>query len=108
IYLHDTPEQQFFAKDQRAFSHGCIRVQNAEKLAAMLLKNDGNAKDIPAVHYDVVHSKKHSFILNKRVPIMITYVTCEMKEGVLVKYDDIYNLDKSLELAFNYEIAATR
>ena len=38
IYLHDTPEKQLFQKEERAFSHSCIRVENAQHLAELLLK----------------------------------------------------------------------
>ena len=41
IYLHDTPSKRLFNKSTRAFSSGCIRVQQAEKLASILLQNSG-------------------------------------------------------------------
>ncbi len=37
IYMHDTPEDQLFQKDVRAFSHGCIRLENPEKMAQWVL-----------------------------------------------------------------------
>ena len=37
VYQHDTPDKNLFAKDERAFSHGCMRVQNPDQYAAMLL-----------------------------------------------------------------------
>ena len=38
VYLHDTPSQALFEKSERAFSSGCIRVENPLELAALLLE----------------------------------------------------------------------
>lgn len=99
VYLHDTPEQQLFSKDERDFSHGCIRVEQAEKLAGLLLKYDGAENLIPKVHKAIVAYKTRNFNLKKAVPIRITYLTCEMHEGTLITYKDVYNLDSQLESA---------
>ena len=99
VYLHDTPEQQLFNKKDRAFSHGCIRVEQALKLADLILTNDGSAGKIKAMHQAAIAYKKQSFNLKKALPIKITYLTCAVNEGVLVKYKDVYDLDKSLEMA---------
>jgi murein L,D-transpeptidase YcbB/YkuD len=99
IYLHDTPEQLLFKKNERALSHGCIRVELAEKLAALLLKNDGSAAKIAALHNGMVKYTKQDIYLKKPIAIKITYLTCEVKEGEYITYDDIYNLDKNLEMA---------
>ncbi len=108
IYLHDTPEQLLFAKPERAFSHGCIRVEHAEKLARLLLKNDGAANKLSAMRQALEVYQTKSFILKKPVPVKITYLTCEVKEGLLIKYKDLYNLDRSLEMAlYNTELPLT-
>ncbi|WP_428329494.1 L,D-transpeptidase family protein [Mucilaginibacter sp.] len=99
VYLHDTPEQQLFGKPERAYSHGCIRVEHAGKLAALLLKNDGSAGQIAAMNKDMNTYRTKNFSLKKAVPIKVTYLTCEVKDGLLISYKDIYKLDKSLEMA---------
>jgi len=99
IYLHDTPEQKLFKKGDRAFSHGCIRVEQAEKLADLLLKNDGAENQAAIVHKAIAAYQTRTFNLQKSVPIKITYLTCEVRKGNLIMYKDIYNLDKSLEMA---------
>jgi L,D-transpeptidase YcbB len=105
IYLHDTPEQQLFAKKDRALSHGCIRVEQAIKLADLILSNDDSANKINAMHQAANAYKKQSFILKKALPIKITYLTCIVDEGVLTKFKDVYDLDKSLEMAlYNFNI----
>lgn len=100
IYLHDTPEQQFFKKEDRAFSHGCIRVEQAEKLATLVLKYDNAEDKIQSVHEAMAVYKSKTFTLSKPIPIRVTYLTCLVVDGGLVTYKDIYRLDNSLEQAF--------
>ena len=99
VYLHDTPEQQLFKKDVRDFSHGCIRVEQAEKLAGLVLKNDNSADKIAAAHQAIVKRKTETFTLKKALPINVTYLTCEIDNGILTIYPDIYDLDNRLEWA---------
>ncbi|MES2108318.1 MAG: L,D-transpeptidase family protein [Bacteroidota bacterium] len=99
IYLHDTPEQKLFKKEERDLSHGCIRVEQAEKLAALLLKNDRSAGQIKALHQGVAGNINRNIYLKKPVPLKITYLTCEVNEGQYVTYPDVYQLDDSLEAA---------
>lgn len=100
VYLHDTPEQQLFKKDERDYSHGCIRVEHAENLATLLLKYDNAADKIPALHKAIKKYKTLNFNLNKPVPIKITYLTCIVKKGEVLDYKDIYDLDNRLEMVF--------
>ena len=97
VYLHDTPEQQLFKKGARAFSHGCIRVERAELLAEMLLRYDGQATWIPVLKASLAGMNRKDFSLKRPVPIKITYFTCEIIDGMLSSYPDIYNRDKVLE-----------
>lgn len=99
IYLHDTPEQQLFKKQERAFSHSCIRVENAQHLAELVLKFSGDENKIAILHKAYKGHLTRNISLKKHVPIKITYLTCEVKEGMVITYKDIYNLDKSLEMA---------
>lgn len=97
VYLHDTSQKQLFEKTQRALSHGCIRVENAGDLAAQLLKYDGAEKEIPLMKSFMDRYERKDFVLKQPVPIMIAYLTCLIKNGKLVFYNDIYNLDPILE-----------
>jgi L,D-transpeptidase YcbB len=97
VYLHDTPEQQLFKRQTRAFSHGCIRVENAGLLAELLLRNDGAADKVPALKSSMLNMIKKDFRLKNTVPIKITYITCEIKDGQLSVYPDIYQRDQALE-----------
>jgi len=100
IYLHDTPQQQFFDLKDRALSHGCIRIQHAEKFADLLLTLDGQQSKNKELHQAMAKYKPKNFNLRKPVPLIITYLTCEMSDEGIVEYDDIYLQDKALELAF--------
>lgn len=97
IYLHDTPDQKLFKMGSRAFSHGCIRVENAELLAEMLLSNDRSAGSVSAMKNSLAAMKRKHFPLLHPVPIKITYFTCEIVDGMFSSYPDIYRRDKALE-----------
>ncbi|SFH43958.1 L,D-transpeptidase scaffold domain-containing protein [Pedobacter insulae] len=97
IYLHDTPEQQYFSRTKRALSHGCIRVENAESLALRLWADDKRHSSIATLKNALSMYKKHKFLLQTPIPILITYVTITVEDGLLVRHEDIYQLDKVLE-----------
>jgi len=99
VYLHDTPQQDLFRRSERAISHGCIRVEQASKLAALLLKYDGATNQVVKMQKAVAGYHKQTFRLKTAVPIKITYITCEIVEGIITTYKDIYQLDKQLEKA---------
>jgi murein L,D-transpeptidase YcbB/YkuD len=99
IYLHDTPEQQLFGRTERAFSHSCIRVEQAQHLAELMLKRGGDSDKIAVLTKAMKNHLTKNISFSRPVPIKITYLTCEVKEGVVYNYKDIYELDKSLELA---------
>jgi len=97
IYLHDTPSKSLFNEDKRAFSHGCIRVSEPQKLAAFLLE------DYPEWTTDkmiaAMNSKKEQYVtLKKTVPVYIVYLTAFVDDrGKLNFRDDIYNRDNTLK-----------
>lgn len=64
IYLHDTPKKELFAQDQRNLSHGCVRLEDAPRLARWLLGNDPPPPAKPEQH----------LLLPKPVPITISYL----------------------------------
>ena len=93
VYLHDTPSKALFSKDIRAFSHGCIRVQDPERLASFIVR-EVNAEDTDMI--GLIGNGHHAEIdINATLPIHIRYITCEADEtGNLFFYKDIYGLDK--------------
>lgn len=92
IYLHDTPSKSFFAKDIRAFSHGCVRVQDPERLAAWLLAAQQWTPDSIAQVID--KGKTLSVHLQQPIPVYLTYQTAWVStRGELHFRPDIYRHD---------------
>jgi murein L,D-transpeptidase YcbB/YkuD len=96
IYFHDTPSKSLFSKDKRAFSHGCIRLSEPDKLAQYLLRD--MPEWTPDKMYDAMNSGKERFVkLKKSVPVIITYYTAWVDESGLLNFrDDIYKHDAQL------------
>jgi len=85
IYLHDTPMKDLFAQDDRTISHGCIRLEDAERLARWMLGREPRA-DSSAPEQNVT--------LPTPVPIYVTYLTAQAHDGQLSFVDDIYGRDE--------------
>jgi murein L,D-transpeptidase YcbB/YkuD len=102
VYLHDTNQRYLFGLAMRALSHGCVRVQEWEKLALYIIRNDclNDSKycktRIDSMQRWLQKKQKHSIIIRNRLPVFIRYFTCEGKEEGIVFYDDIYGDDKML------------
>jgi murein L,D-transpeptidase YcbB/YkuD len=96
IYFHDTNAKSLFSKDKRAFSHGCIRLAEPEKMAQYLLRSNPewtSDKIEEAMNRDQPQYVK----LNKPVPVLVTYYTAWVDDnGKLNFRDDIYSHDKDL------------
>jgi murein L,D-transpeptidase YcbB/YkuD len=87
IYLHDTPNKDLFAQDDRDLSHGCIRLQDAERLGRWLMGRDPEtASNQPEDHV----------LLPKPVPIYVTYLTAQVQNGQLAYVDDVYGRDSEV------------
>jgi len=102
VYLHDTNQRYLFANAMRSLSHGCVRVQEWEKLAYYLLGNDSlgttrklNAK-ADSVKAWLQRKEKRSVTLSNKMPVFLRYITCEGQNGRIVFYDDVYGEDKFL------------
>lgn len=97
IYLHDTPSKSLFAQEDRAFSHGCIRVSEPVKLAEFLLE------DIPQWTAEKIntamHQNKETWVtLKDKMPVFISYFTAFVdRKGQLNFRKDIYDRDEALE-----------
>ncbi len=95
IYLHDTPAKGLFYKEKRDYSHGCVRVHNAMKLADYILEYDENEKTIDSVRQYIKNQKEKTIKLNKRLPVLLYYFTAKVDENdQLIFYQDVYNTDK--------------
>jgi murein L,D-transpeptidase YcbB/YkuD len=94
IYLHDTPNKGLFSQDDRDISHGCIRLEDAQRLGRWLVGRQITASNEPEKHV----------LLPTPVPIYITYLTARGEGGQLAFVDDIYGRDSRA----NAEVAALR
>ena len=96
IYMHDTPAKSLFARESRAFSHGCIRVGKPRDLAISILKSDSlwTAGKIDAA---MNAGKESTYILKKKIPVYIGYLTAWVSaQGEINFYEDIYKRDEPL------------
>ncbi len=96
IYFHDTPSKSLFNEDNRAFSHGCIRLAEPEKLATFLLRNQPEWTT-QKMNEAMSASIEKWVTLKEPLPVFITYFTAWVdSEGLLNFRDDIYGHDKKL------------
>jgi murein L,D-transpeptidase YcbB/YkuD len=97
VYLHSTPAQQLFAQTRRDFSHGCIRVEKPEELAAWVLQ--GRPEWSVDKVREAMSSGRDNLQVNlpQPIPVLILYVTAvPTPDGSVLFYDDIYGHDASL------------
>lgn len=96
IYFHDTNAKGLFEKDKRAYSHGCIRLAEPEKMAQYLLRS--NPEWTPEKIDEAMNSGTEKYVkLKKPVPVFISYYTAWVDErGRLNFRDDIYSHDEEL------------
>lgn len=103
IYLHDTPDKALFAKEERAFSHGCIRVGDPVDLAYTLLaRQSDDPKALFAENLDT--GKESRLRLDQPVPVHLVYFTAWPNAQNDITYrQDVYGRD---QLLFDALIAA--
>ena len=96
IYFHDTPAKSLFDNDSRAYSHGCIRVSEPQKLAEYLLLNQ-KGWDSKKIAEAMNAGKEKSVAVSKPVTVIITYYTAWIGEnGQLNFRNDIYDHDAAM------------
>lgn len=96
VYMHDTNVRWMFGKAFRAVSHGCVRVQQWEKLSDFLVRNDTMRYHPDTLRAWIKRQEKHVVSGFQKVPVFFRYFTCEGKNGHVKFYDDIYAEDKIL------------
>lgn len=101
VYMHDTSQKHLFANAVRAESHGCMRVQNPDQLAAVILKHD---KGWSRAQVDSVwHGRDDNPIpLEQKIPVYITYFTLRVNEdGSISTFNDLYSHDARMLAALD-------
>jgi murein L,D-transpeptidase YcbB/YkuD len=97
VYMHDTPEQVFFSKSRRDFSHGCIRLERPADLAVWVLR-DNPGWGVERVRAAMNGGTTQQVNLAHPIPVLIVYATVIVTEdGIVHFYDDIYGHDAALE-----------
>ena len=99
VYQHDTPDKYLFASDKRAYSHGCMRVQDPQRYAEVLLSlvrpNDGYT--IERIKKMIDAGGEQDIQLPTFIPVNLTYQTAFVDDdGKLQFRDDVYGRDKQL------------
>jgi murein L,D-transpeptidase YcbB/YkuD len=84
IFLHDTPTKALFAQDDRSLSHGCIRLEDADRLGRWLLGREPEATS---------NDPEQHVLLPTPVPIYLTYLTAQVNNGQLSFVGDSYGRD---------------
>ncbi len=100
VYLHDTPERKLFLQPERAFSSGCIRVEEARRLALLLLAAEGRSEtEVEALFAD---SATRRVPLAQPVPILLYYWTVAIEDdGDVLFKRDLYDRDAGLLAALD-------
>ena len=97
VYMHDTPKRNLFNNAQRAYSHGCVRIQDPRKFAEIVLgwssRQVNNAVDA---------GQNRPVELSKKIPVHMTYFTMWPDDsGKLTSRADFYQRDKALKRALS-------
>ena len=102
VYLHDTNQRYLFKNKVKSLSHGCVRVQEWQKLAFFIARNDSlHSKQPESLRYNtdsitnwIALKERHRIDVKNKIPLFIRYFGCEWVNGSIKFYDDIYGEDK--------------
>ena len=99
VYMHDTTQKQLFSKPVRAESHGCVRVQNPDELAAILLSYD-QGWSAARLTSAIQNGYDQHVRLNRKIPVYITYFTLWVNDdGSMSTFGDLYGHDARMAAA---------
>lgn len=102
VYFHDTPSKHLFKKKYRAYSHGCMRVRNPMKMAAVIFGEDrgwGQSK-IDELAASKVNNRQIQ--LNRKIPVHVTYFTARAnQDGEIELVKDLYGHEKLIQKGFD-------
>ena len=98
VYQHDTPDKYLFKRTKRAYSHGCMRVQNPSEYAAKLLSLElPHDNYTPAKIQSMYGSSETNINFPHPIPVHLTYQTAFVDHnGKLQFRDDVYGRDRRM------------
>lgn len=95
IYMHDTPARQLFARDTRAYSHGCVRLENPRAMAAAVLRTSEDE-----VAGEIAKGRNGRRNVPQKIPVYVGYFTAWPEASGAVGYHpDTYGRDERLKKA---------
>ena len=103
VYIHDTPTRSLFEREDRALSHGCIRIQKPAELAELLLSFDPKwTKE--KISSAMRQKTEQVVVLDRKIPVVIVYITYWSDfRGNQFFRQDIYSRDSEIYLALKEE-----
>jgi murein L,D-transpeptidase YcbB/YkuD len=102
VYLHDTPNRRLFSAGRRAFSHGCVRVDQPFRLAEEILQREGPWSEERLRR--LVGKGERYIRVKQRLPVHIAYFTLMVDEkGELRTFDDLYGFHRKVKSALGFE-----
>jgi L,D-transpeptidase YcbB len=97
IYLHDTPARELFEEETRAFSHGCIRVEDPVSLAELVLGGESGGGWTSERIEGAIGGRERTVFLPRQLPVHIEYFTEFVDEsGELQERPDVYGLTRKV------------
>ncbi|MDX3806905.1 L,D-transpeptidase scaffold domain-containing protein [Bosea thiooxidans] len=100
VYLHDTPSRRLFAADKRAFSHGCVRVENPFALADQVLGPDWTSERLKKL----IGKGERRINLPQPLPIHLVYNTIVVgADGQITRFDDVYGFHRLVRQALEQQ-----
>ncbi len=103
VYLHDTPADHLFAREERDFSHGCVRLEKPFELASYLLRDDSSQRP-EKLQQEIATGETRSVRLPRPIPVHILYWTAWVSDDGQIQFrKDIYGHDETLDEALRAE-----
>ena len=96
VYLHDTPSRHLFSAERRAFSHGCVRVDQPFRLADVVLGAAWSESRLRSL----IGRGERTITLPERLPVHLTYSTTTIDErGAVRSTEDLYGINRRVRAA---------
>ena len=94
IYMHDTPSKAIFKRARRAYSHGCIRLENPRQLAYFILGREKRGFTRKKINEIIGEKEEKLVVLKNKIPVHIDYVSARVDDKGHVFFEsDIYAYD---------------
>ncbi|MGI9478206.1 MAG: L,D-transpeptidase family protein [Hyphomicrobiaceae bacterium] len=102
VYFHDTPSKYLFKKKYRAYSHGCMRVRDPMKMAAVIFGEDRGWTQAKIDELAASRVNNRQIRLNKKIPVHVTYFTARAnQDGEIELVKDVYGHEKLIQKGFD-------